>query len=180
MRACLPAVLAAGLALGGCGEREIAPPLPAVQLTLDGPSDAATVEDDAIDVRGRVEPVTASVRVNGDQVDVRGGAFATTVSLEDGVNVIDVQAGAPRHPAAMRAVRVTRLVPVEIPELARRDPDDAGDALSALGLQPQFEDAGSLLDDLLGGDPAVCGTDPPAGDEVSPGSDVLVVYARAC
>jgi hypothetical protein len=149
----LLAVLAAGLVLGGCGEREIEPPLDDVVLTIDGPA---------------------------ERVGVNGGAFETSVALDAGTNVIDVQAGAPKHPAAMTALRVTRIVKVEIPDLEGSDPQDAADALSDLGLVPELRFTGSLLDDILGGDPLVCATTPSAGIEVTAGTTVTVDFARSC
>ena len=180
MRPCLLAVLAAGLVLGGCGEREIEPPLSPVALTIDNPGDGATVDDESVQVSGRVNPPDSVVRVNGNRVGTQGGSFATTVPLEAGTNVIDIQAGAPKHPGAMTAVRVTRLVKVEVPDLSGLPPDEAADQLRALGLTPQLKDVGSLLDDILGGDPVVCGTDPDPGTEVSPGTKVTLGYSKVC
>jgi hypothetical protein len=173
-------VLAAGLVLGACGEREISPPLAKVELTVEGPADAATVDDDRVVVRGSVVPASATVLVDGEQVGVRDGAFSTTVALEAGTNVIDVFAGAPRHPSAMTALRVTRLVRVEIPELEGRVPDEALAELDDLGLQPDLQNTGTLLDELLPGEEGVCGTDPPAGTEVPIGSSVVIGYAKRC
>jgi hypothetical protein len=120
------------------------------------------------------------VRVNGDRVGVTGGSFSKTVALEAGTNVIDVQAGAPKHPAAMTAVRVTRLVKVEIPDLVGVDPEEASDSLAGLGLQADLQDVGTLIDEFIGGDPRVCATDPSAGAEVSAGTQVTVAYAKSC
>jgi beta-lactam-binding protein with PASTA domain len=69
---------------------------------------------------------------------------------------------------------------VLIPELEGRAPDEALDELRALGLQPEPRERGGLLDELLPGAYGVCGTDPQAGERVPPGSDIEVVYSKAC
>jgi hypothetical protein len=170
------------LVLGACGEREIAPALPPVQLVVDHPFDAQTVDADSIEVSGHVTPTDALVRVNGDAVSVSRGAFQTTVTLVGGVNVIDVEAGADRHPAAAEAVRVTREIRVEIPvDITSLSPDEAAQALTDLGLKPRLVDASTLIDifDVLG-DPGVCGTVPDPGTRLLPGSTVRVGIANRC
>ena len=82
-------------------------------------------------MRGSVTPSTARVLVAGESADVDGGEFSATVALEAGTNVIDVQAGAPEHPPAMTALRVTRIVPVEIPSLDGLSPEEAEATLTA-------------------------------------------------
>lgn len=177
----LLAILAAGLVLGGCGKREIEPPLAGVHLTIDGPADGGSVDADTVTVSGSVTPPGATVLVNGDQVGVSHGSWSTTVSLQAGTNVIDVQAGAPKHPSAMTALRVTRLVKVTVPTLDGLSPKEAQDQLSSLGLKADLQDLGdSILDEIIGGEPRVCGTDPAAGTEVSPGATIKVGYAKSC
>lgn len=144
------------------------------------PSDLTEVDDDTVEVRGSVVPATARVLVAGEPAAVRDGEFSATVELEAGANVIDVQAGAPERPAAMTALRVVRVVPVEVPALEGLSPGDAADTLEGLGLVPQISDTGDLLDDIFFGDPGVCGTDPEAGTLVKPGSTVVVVVQGAC
>jgi Glucodextranase, domain B/PASTA domain len=178
MRRAAPMLLI--LALAGCGEAEREAPLAPVRLTLEAPSDLATVSDDSVDVRGSVAPAGARVLVAGEEADVHGGAFVKTVSLEAGANVIDVQAAAPRRPAAMTAVRVTRIVPVEVPSLSGLSPQDAVDALQALGLEADVESSGGLLDELLPGEEGVCFTTPDAGEEVRAGATIVVAVAKSC
>ena len=172
--------LAVVAVLGGCGAQERSPALSPVRLTVTAPSDEASVESDTVEVRGEVAPRDARVLVAGAEAEVIDGEFSATVPLDAGANVIDVQAGAPRHPAAMIAVRVTRLVPVEIPDLEGLSVDEAVAALEAIGLDARARDAGGLLDDLLPGDPSVCATAPEAGTRERVGSRVLLAVARSC
>lgn len=171
--------VAVAVALGACGERERTPALAPVELRLSAPADGARVDDRTVLVRGAVVPASARVRVDGVEADVRGGSFSATVTLRGGGNVIDVQAAAPRHPAAMAAVRVTRLVPVEVPDLIGYPVDEAVDALEALGLEAEVRDAG-LLDAILPGDPHVCTTSPGAQARVRVGTSVTVVAGKTC
>lgn len=165
----------------GCGEeRRAAPPLAPVRLIVDGPTDATTVDADSVEVHGRVVPATARVLVDGAEADVRDGSFSMVVALDAGPNVIDLQAGAPRHPAAMTALRVVREVPVEIPQLEARAPDEAVQALEDLGLQAQVESDGGLLDALIPGTEGVCATDPGPGELVRTGTVVRVGISKAC
>lgn len=165
----------------GCGEeRRAEPPLAPVRLTLDGPTDATTVDADSVEVHGRVVPATARVLVAGDEADVRDGDFSTVVALDAGPNVIDVQAGAPRHPAAMTALRVVREVPVEIPRLEGRAPDEAVQALEDLGLRTEVESDNGLLDALIPGTEGVCATDPGPGELVRTGTVVQLRTSKAC
>jgi glucodextranase-like protein/PASTA domain-containing protein len=168
------------LALSGCGDAKRAPALAPVRLTLTAPADRASIEAESIEVRGTVAPPTARVLVAGAEAEVRGGEFSATVPLVAGANVIDVQAGAPRRPAAMAALRVTRLVPVEIPDVEGFEPGRAVAALEAIGLEADVREAGGLLDDFLPGTAGVCATDPDAGEEVSVGTTVVVVTAKSC
>ena len=176
-----PALLAAAVALGGCGgddppARALAP----VRLELVAPADASTIDADAVEVRGRVTPASAEVRVLGDPVDVVGGAFSRTVPLEEGANLVDVTAGARGRRPASTALRVVREVPVEVPDLAGEAPEAAVERLEALGLVARQREGGGILDDLLPSDPGVCGTDPGPGTSVRPGTTVEVEVARAC
>lgn len=174
-------MLTPGALLVGCAEeRRTAPPLARVKLSIDGPTDATKVDGDSVEVHGRVVPSTARVLVDGDQADVRDGAFSMVVALEAGPNVIDVQAGAPRHPAAMTALRVVREVPVEIPQLGGRAPDEAVQVLEDLGLRTRVESDDGLLDELLPGTEAVCVTDPGPGELVRTGTMVQLRTSKAC
>ena len=169
------------VAASGCGgEDEPAAPLRGIQLELTAPADAATVSDERVAVRGRVTPVRSEVFVAGRPVRVEGGTFAAEVELDEGANIVDVAASHAGRRAASTAVRVVREVPVEVPDLEGEEADPAIRTLEALGLEVERTDGGGLLDDLRGGEDAVCETDPPPGTEVRPGSTVEVVVARAC
>lgn len=168
------------LALSACGDAERERPGPPVRIDIVAPTDLTEVDDDEIEVRGSVVPADARVLIAGESADVVGGEFTATVPLEAGANVIDVEAGAPRRPAAMTALRVVRVVPVEVPELDGLSPEDAADTLRGLNLVPDVRDAGDLVDDIFFGDPGVCGTDPGAGDLVRPESTVVVFVAGSC
>jgi hypothetical protein len=181
----LLAVLASaglGLGLAACGEEEPAAPkvLPAVQLDVTGPDDAATVDGDAVQVSGTVSPPGAVVTVLGRDVSVSGGAFSTEVALEEGANLIDVAAVAAGRRPATTAVRVVREVPVTVPDVEGDDLESASERLEALGLRVETEKGGGLFDDLLPGDPGVCQTDPGEGERVAPGSTVRVQVAKSC
>lgn len=180
MHRCLLGILAAGLALAGCGDREFVPPPGKVVLTLDGPAADATVDDDAVEVSGRVQPADSTVLVDGDAVSVERGAFATSVELDAGTNVIDVQAAAPRRPAAMTAVRVTRPLRVPVPDVEGLRTDAAVDALAAAGLESEVEDISGILDTLFPGDFGACFTEPDAGDEVAVGTTVTLAVSPSC
>jgi hypothetical protein len=167
------------LVLAGCGHRERTPALAPVRLALTAPRDLSRVESKHVTVDGTVAPPDARVLVDGAQADVREGSFSADVELEGGANVIDVQAAAPRHPAAMTAVRVTRLVPVTVPDLRGADPDTAVAQLKARGLVPAVHDSG-LLDSIFPGSASVCDTDPPGGERVRVGSTVTVRTGKVC
>jgi hypothetical protein len=166
-------------ALGACGERERAPALPPVRLALTAPADLSTVDARTVTVRGSVSPAGARVLVQGREADVVDGRFSAEVDLAGGANVIDVAAAAPRRPAAMTAVRVTRLIAVRVPAVEGDAPDDAVAAIEAVGLRAEVSDGG-LLDGLLPGTPGVCFTEPPAGARVRPGTTVAVFAQKSC
>ena len=170
------------LAPAGCGgeDEPPAPPPRGVLLTLSAPSDAATVSDERVEVRGRVVPSAAQVRVLGRRVEVRDGRFAAEVELDEGANVIDVAASASGRRPASTAVRVVREVPVEIPDLEGADADEAVAELRALRLEVRTTEGGGLLDDLLPGEEGVCALDPEAGTKVRPGTTVTVEVAKGC
>ena len=166
--------------LAGCGTAERAPALPPVRLSIEAPADLASVDDETIEVSGTVAPPGTRVLVAGAEADVSGGRFQATVALDSGANVIDVEAGAPRRPAAMTAIRVTRLVPVDVPDVEGFSVENAADTLRERGLRPDVQESGGLLDELLGGDLGVCFTQPGAGERVRAGTTVTVVAARSC
>ena len=169
------------LAAAGCGGEDRPAPTPrAVQLSLTGPADAATVDGDDIEVRGTVVPAASSVQVLGRDVDVSSGSFAIEVPLEEGANLIDVTASAAGRRPATTAVRVVREVPVEVPDLRGNEPETAVESLEGLGLRAEVRRGGGLLDDLIPGELGVCGTDPEEGERVRPGTRVTVEVAKAC
>jgi hypothetical protein len=169
------------LAAAGCGDPEPDTQSPSpVRLSLDAPADRSSVDAETVEVRGRVRPASARVLVAGDEVRADGGSFSATVALEPGTNIIDVVAGAPGRRSATRAVRVVRIVEVAVPDVAGRPPSEAVRTLRRAGLDARTRRSGGLLDALLPGSDGVCGTDPPAGERVLPGTEVEVVYAKAC
>jgi hypothetical protein len=175
----------AALLAGGCGgdgDREpAARALEPVALEVSGPLDEAVVQGDAVDVQGTVSPAGSSVRVLGSSAEVSdGGAFTASVALEPGVNVIDVIASARGRDPAMTALRVTREMPVPVPDLEGLVIDEAQEELAAVGLEVEVERGGGLFDDLLPGDLAVCEQSPEAGSEVRRGTTVHVEVSRGC
>jgi Glucodextranase, domain B/PASTA domain len=176
--ACL-AAFAAGC--GGDGEPRAQKPPTAVELDVDSPEDMATVRSATVDVRGTVSPAGSVVRVLGRAASVTaGGTFTATVPLQPGENVIDVMATARGRGPALTAFRVTREVPVEVPDLGGMKVEEVQDRLGAAGLGVQVEHGGGLLEELLPGDAAVCEQDPEAGAKVRRGTTVHVVVAKSC
>ena len=80
----------------------------------------------------------------------------------------------------MTAVRVTRQVPIEIPDVSDDTPDAAEDRLAALGFEKEIRRGGGLLDELVLGEPGVCGTDPEAGERALPGETVVIEVRKTC
>ena len=59
--------------------------------------------------------------------------------------------------------------------------EDAKSALKDANLEGDLQTAGGgFFDELLGGSPEVCATEPSAGAHVEPGSTVVVELARRC
>ena len=176
--ACLAAVA------GGCGgddENRAQRPPAAVDLKVSEPRDMATVRAESIQVRGTVAPAGAAVTVLGQRAAVSGGGtFSATVPLHPGANVIDVMATAQNRGPALTAFRVAREVPVDVPSLEGKSVDEVQDTLSGLGLRPDIEEGGGLLEDLLPGDPSVCTQEPAAGTQVRRGTGVHVVVSKSC
>jgi hypothetical protein len=178
--ACLCAVAATGCG-GGNEPRRAQRPAPAVDLRIAEPADMATVRGETVDVKGTVAPAGAAVLVFGQRAPVSpGGSFTATVPLEPGANVIDVMATASGRTPALTAFRVTREMPVTVPDLGGKSEADVDKALAAIGLKPEVEKGGGLIEDLLPGDPAVCEQDPSAGTQVRRGSTVHVVLSKSC
>jgi Glucodextranase, domain B/PASTA domain len=186
MRAAPALVLAClATAAAGCGGDDsprAQRPAPAVGLRVTAPDDMAVVRAETVDVRGTVEPAGAAVIVLGQRAPVSGGgSFSATVPLEPGANVIDVMATAAGRGPALTAFRVTREVPVTVPDLDGKEVTDVQETLRGLGLVPDVETvAAGFLDELLPGGPAVCEQDPAPGTQVRRGSKVHVVVSKSC
>jgi hypothetical protein len=171
-------------AVSGCGgdddgERAQRAPLPVV-LDVGAPTDNSVVRTDTVEVRGTVEPAGASVLVLGQPAEVSGGSFSIEVDLEPGANVIDLMATARGRGPALTAVRVTRELPVEVPDLAGLEVPEAQERVGEAGLELEVTEGGGLFDDLLPGEPAVCEQDPAPGTEVRRGTTVHVEVRRSC
>ena len=183
MRAPLLIILACLLPAAGCGgddnDRAQRPLVP-VRLTVNVPNDMAVVQSDTVDVQGTVEPSGASVRVMGDAAEVSGGTFRAQVALDPGPNVIDVIATARGRGTAMTAFRVTRELPVQVPDLDGLTEQEVEDELSEAGLRPQVTVRGGLIEELLPGEPAVCEQDPEPGTEVRRGTTVRAELSKSC
>jgi hypothetical protein len=179
-----PALLiVACLAVAGCGgdgddraQRVLVP----VALDVTTPADMAVVESETVEVRGTVEPAGANVRVLGEPADVSGGTFSAQVPLQPGANVIDVIATARGRAASMTAIRVTRELPVEVPDLDGLEVPELQERLSDAGLRADVSERGGLIEELLPGEPVVCEQDPEPGTEVRRGTTVRVEVGRSC
>ena len=182
----LPLLVSACLvaAVAGCGggdePRAQAPPRP-VELDVTAPDDMVTVRTATVEVRGSVTPAGSAVRVLGQPATVSGGGtFSARVPLDPGNNVIDVMATARGRGPALTAFRVTREVPVSVPDLGGLEVAAVEEKLAAAGLGADVEHGGGLLEELLPGEPAVCEQDPGAGAKVRRGTTVHVVVAKSC
>jgi hypothetical protein len=176
-------LLAAAVAVGGCGSGDgerTARVLTPVALAVSAPGDLSTTRRTAVTVRGTVEPAGAAVTVLGRPAEVVGGSFSARVDLQPGANVIDVAATAPGRAPALTALRVTREMPVAVPDLSGLSPEDAQQQVAALGLVLEVRAAGGLLEELLPGKPGVCEQDPSSGSEVLRGTTVRVLVAKRC
>jgi Glucodextranase, domain B/PASTA domain len=175
----LACLAAAAAGCGGEEPRAQRSPAP-VELDVTSPSDTAVVRTSTVEVQGSVEPAGAAVQVLGRTAEVSGGAFVAEVPLEPGANVIDVIATARGRGPAMTAIRVTREVPVAVPDLDGLEVPDAESDLAGAGLRSDVTRGGGLFDDFLPGELAVCEQDPPAGTRVRRGTIVKVTVARSC
>jgi type 1 fimbria pilin len=172
---------ACALLLSACGGADPAPSGTPVRLAVTAPGDEDAVRAGTVQIRGTVRPASADVTVRGEHAQVSGGSWSAQVTLEPGVNVVDVLASAGSARPAMTAVRVRRLVQIEVPDVTGLNADDAKSALQDAHLQADLQTTGGgFFDELLGGDPRVCQTDPPAGEKVDPGTTVVVQLARRC
>ena len=176
----LACLAAAAVGCGGDGgERAERPPAP-VALDVGSPADDAVVRDENVEIRGTVEPADADVDVMGRAADVSAGVWSADVALEPGANVIDVMATARGRSPALTAVRITRELDVEVPDLEGLEVQEAQERVGEAGLELEVEEGGGLFDDLLPGEPAVCRQEPEAGAQVPRGTAVRVVTARSC
>jgi hypothetical protein len=181
MRLSLLTSAACALLLGACGGDKPAEPVAPVRLQVTAPEDLGTVRTASVEVRGTVTPGSATVTVRGERARVSDGAWSAQISVEPGVNVVDVLASAGRARPALTAVRIRRVVDVVVPDLVGLSADDAKSALQDANLKANLQTAGGgFFDELLGGSPEVCATDPSAGTHVDPGSTVVVQLARRC
>lgn len=180
MLVALACLAAAAAGCGGDDNDRAQRPLVAVQLDVTEPADMAVVQNDTVEVQGTVEPAGANVRVMGDEATVSGGTFRAQVALEPGPNVIDVIATARGRGTAMTAFRVTRELPVEVPDLDGLQVQEVEEKLSEAGLRSQVDERGGLIEELLPGEPAVCEQDPEPGTEVRRGTTVRVEVSKSC
>jgi hypothetical protein len=176
-------LVTACLFAAGCGgdddppaQRALAP----VVLEVTEPNDETVVRTESVRVAGTVSPAGATVRVNGRAADSEGSQFTAEVPLDPGANVVDVTASARGRAPALTAVRVTRELPVEVPDLDGLAVEEAESRLEDAGLRAKVEDDGGFFDELLPGDPVVCEQDPEAGSEVRRGTVVLLAIAKQC
>lgn len=173
----------AAIALPGCGGGDGgggAPPPGRVRLQVTAPDDGALVRGGTVDVRGRVSPAGAQVRVLGRPALVSGGEFTVVVPLEPGPNVVDIAATAGRRTPAFAALRVTRDIIVTVPDLAGVAEDDVAGELDPLGLTASVDRADGLLEALRSGPRTVCEQQPRAGARVRRGRSVRVRVAKSC
>jgi hypothetical protein len=173
-------LLAIPLAVAACGSTARPSSGPRVTLSLSAPGDAKSVRAESVRVQGTVSPSGASVEVNGESASVSGGTFTAEVSLNPGQNVIDVTASAPGRRPDADALRVTRDIRVEIPDLVGQSREDGLQRLKDLGLEPDEQRSGNFLDRFFGGEEQVCELDPRAGELVDPGSTVTITVAPNC
>jgi uncharacterized protein (DUF58 family) len=173
-------LLAIPLAVAACGGTERPAAGPRVTVALSAPREAGTVRAERVHVQGKVSPSGATVEVNGEQARVDGDTFAAEVALAPGANVIDVTASAPGRRPDADAVRVTRDMRVELPDLVGMTEQDATGRLDGLGMQPRAKDGRNFLDRIIPGELQVCEMRPAAGALVEKGTTVTVVVARSC
>jgi hypothetical protein len=181
-RALLLAGAACALLPTACGGADDAPrPAAPVRLAITAPGDLGAVHEAEVEVRGTVRPANATVMVGGRRARVASGTWSAQVGLEAGVNLIDVLASAGRARPALTVVRVRRLIQVAVPDLVGATADDAQRQLEDLGLKAAVQQSGGgFFDELLGGKPRVCETDPAADAEVDPGATVQLLTAKRC
>jgi hypothetical protein len=182
----LTPLLAAGTAVllatcgGSGGGSPAARALPQVHMRVTSPSDLTSTRGTSVTIRGSVDPPGASVSVLGRQAEVVGSSFTTTVDLQPGTNVIDLAATAPQRGPALAAIRVTREMPVAVPDLSGLAPDAARKQVEGLGLKYAESEGGGLFESLLPGTPGVCEQDPSPGADAMRGTTVRVIVSKRC
>lgn len=179
----LAAVATTAALAAGCGSdangRTAKAPAP-VRLTVTAPGDLASTRSATLTVTGSVAPRDAAVRVLGAPADVVAGSFTARVPLQPGANVIDLEATAAGRGPALTALRVTRELPILVPDLAHLSTDDARARVQRLGLRLRTQDTGGLLEGILPGTPGVCAQRPDPGAQVQRGDEVVVLVAKRC
>jgi hypothetical protein len=178
-------IVACGAALlascGGSGDGSAAArALPQVHIQVTSPGDTTTTRGTSVTVRGVVDPAGASVSVLGRPAEVVGTSFTTQVDLQPGANVIDLAATAPQRGPALAAIRVTREMPVKVPDLSGLASDAARKRVEGLGLGYDETEGGGLFESLLPGSPGVCEQDPSAGSDAMRGTTVHVILSKRC
>ena len=172
-----------GLGIGGCGgggDGGSSEDPGRVRLQVTAPADETLVRGGTVDVRGRVSPKGAQVRVLGRPALVTDGAFTVVVPLEPGPNIVDVAATAGRRRPAFAALRVTRDILVPVPDLGGVAEEELEAQLEPLGLRPAIERAGGILEALRAGPRTVCEQQPAAGERVRRGRSIEVLVAKRC
>src|SRR5215207_5776684 len=180
--ATLLAMSCVALAAGGCGGGGDGSPRDPgrVRLEVTAPADETLVRGGTVDVRGRVSPKGAQVRVLGRPALVTSGAFTVVVPLEPGPNIVDIAATAGRRRPAFAALRVTRDILVTVPDLGGVAEEELEAQLEPLGLRPEIEREGGILEALRAGPRTVCEQQPAAGERVRRGRSIAVLVAKRC
>jgi hypothetical protein len=179
-RAPLLLLLLAVVPVAGCGgHARAAAPAP-VRVTIEAPGDEMVTRSDVLTVRGSVTPADAAVQVLGRSADVVAGSFTARVPLAPGANVIDLEATADGRDPALTALRVTREMPITVPDLTHLTVAAARAKLGSLGLRLRTTDDGGLLEPILPGTPGVCEQRPDAGSELHRGDTVVAGVAKRC
>lgn len=103
----------AALLLAGCGSTTTTTTTSqgaggAVQVHVTAPADGSSVSGDHVNVRGTVNPPSASVEITGQPAQVGNGVFTGTAALHGGQNTVDVVASAPGMTPGSTAVTITQ------------------------------------------------------------------------
>ena len=151
-----------------------------MRLDVTAPADETLVRGGTVDVRGRVSPTGAQVRVLGRPALVTDGAFTVVVPLEPGPNIVDVAATAGRRRPAFAALRVTRDILVTVPDLGGVAEEELEAQLEPLGLRPAIERAGGMLEALRAGPRTVCEQRPARASACVAGAAIEVLVAKRC